>query len=110
MCDNLNRKTFVDVNIFSDVTGSLKPLLSNGERDPLHLSNACIMLFVSRMKYALRAHHMLPQPAKKPAGPAPGINHIPGGTGQSAVFVHRGGQGGRWANSHRRGSRGGGFR
>ena len=50
MCENLHRTTFVDVNIFSDVTGSLKPLLSNGERDPLHLSNAGIRLFASRMK------------------------------------------------------------
>ena len=53
---------------------------------------------------------MLPQPASRPAGPVPGINPFPGRTKQSAVFVHRGGQGGRWASSHRRGSRGGGFR
>ena len=110
MCDNLHKTTYVDVNIFSDLSGSLKPLLSNGERDTLHLSIAGIRLFASRMKYALRAHHMLPQPARRPNGPAPGINPFPGGTEQSAVFVHRGGQGGRWANSHRRGSRGGGFR
>ena len=110
MCDSLHKTTFVDANIFSDVSGSLKPLLSNGERDPLHLSNAGIRLFASRIKYALRAHHMLPQPVRRPTGPAPGKDSFPGGTEQSAVFVHRGGQGGRWANSHRRDSRGGGFR
>ena len=111
MCDNLHKTIFVHVNIFSDLSGSFKPLLSYGERDTLHLSNEGIRLFASRMKYALRAHHMLPQPARRPAGPAPGINHVPGGTGQSAVFFHRGGlQGGLWANRQRRGSRGGGFR
>ena len=54
MCNHLNRVHFIDVNVFCDLNGSLKPHLSKGDRDPLHLNKQGIKLFASRFKYALR--------------------------------------------------------
>ena len=60
MCNNLNKVSYLDVNVFSGADGSLKPHLSKGGSDPLHLSEQGIRLFASRIKYALRSRHNLP--------------------------------------------------
>ena len=74
MCNHLNRVHFIDVNVFCDLNGSLKPHLSKGDRDPLHLNEQGIKLFASRFKYALRVHHNLPQAPRRSFHQAPVSN------------------------------------
>ena len=99
MCNHLNRVHFIDVNVFCDLNGSLKPHLSKGDRDPLHLNEQDIKLFASRFKYALRVHHNLPQAPRRSFHPAPVSNSA--GNYQVAPPL-RGSRGGRGSHSYRR--------
>ena len=99
MCNHLNRVHFIDVNVFCDLNGSLKPHLSKGDRDPLHLNEQGIKLFASRFKYALRVHHNLPQAPRRSFHPAPVSNSA--GNYQVAPPL-RGSRGGRGSHSYRR--------
>lgn len=108
MCCNMIRTTYIDVNVFSAPDNSLKPNLSNGATDPLHLNGQGIKLFASRLKYSLRAHHGLPSAPRRPR-PTPAS--IPGGSAPSGreQSVMRGGHGrGSYTYSvrHSHGSRG----
>ena len=106
MCCHVNRVTFIDVGVFCDFDGSLKPHLSKGDGDPLHLNEQGIKLFASRFKYALRGHYNLPQAPRKPSHSGP-VSHSDGNN--QIARPPRGTRGGRGSHSYRRGIPGGRF-
>ena len=85
------------------MNGSLKPHLSKGDNDPLHLNEQGIKLFASRFKYALRVHHNLPQAPRKLSRAVPMSNS--GGNDQ-VVPAPRGTRAGRGTYNYRRGNPG----
>ena len=60
MCRNLPNASYVDMKTFQSNNGKLLPKFSVGNSDPLHLNEAGLKVYFSRLKFALRAKHGLP--------------------------------------------------
>ena len=107
MCNSHIRLTYIDTKVFMANDGSLKTGLAMGTEDPLHLNTSGLKLYFSRIKYALRARHDLPNSRRVKSNKSPRPRYRAGGEEQ--MDAEQGSQNDRGGNSNHRG-RGGGTR
>jgi hypothetical protein len=95
MCSELPKVHFIDNKNFLSKSGTLVEKWSAGESDNLHLNQEGLKVYFSRMKFALRERHGLPNQRSRRSPRQGNTNANTANSGSRGRGHDRGGRGGR---------------